>query len=77
VGKNKLLTRYQNSSDRELTNLVNESRRLIPELKYGFIHGDFRRRNIFITEHDKVKVVDWEFAGYNFVIGIWRFSLEI
>jgi len=70
-----LLSRYQATSSSSLRERYQSAKDKIEVPRYSLTHGDYRRRNIFITEDGDVKVIDWEFAGTNLIY--WDLAIFI
>jgi len=64
--KSHLTERYRLFTDERLANLFEQLSLGVLQPRYGFTHGDYRRRNI-LSSPDGVVVVDWEFFGINFI----------
>lgn len=67
-----ITNRYENLSP-HLTSMFGKAKNKVVNPKYGFTHGDYRRRNI-ISTNTGIKIIDWEFARESFIywdIGIF------
>lgn len=70
-----LLSRYQATSSSPLRERYQSVKGKIETPRYSLTHGDYRRRNIFLTKGDGVKVIGWEFAGTNLIY--WDLAIFI
>lgn len=73
--QSRLLARYQVSESAFVVNEYGKVRVMLAKPQFGLTHGDFRRRNIFISDNNGVKVIDWEFAGENIIY--WDLAIFI
>lgn len=62
-----LLSRYQKTDSYFVVNEFQKAKSALKRPRYSTVHGDFRRRNIFISKNDIARVIDWEFAGQDIV----------